>query len=190
MFFSDNPMTDVYGANLYNRYLAQQHRAPHAHTRLLAQGTANQPAVAWPSDEPASATLCCQSILVGGDPAHHITPSESKIPICRASSTVNWVVCYNDPMGLSNGYIHLEWQEYVSLWVVAGWQRGALKRPPRRQGLGCTHWLSSHMLPTKEERLGLEEILFTLTQKNQKWKKKGPTQQQCEHGLHWRACGV
>ncbi|XP_019736491.1 cat eye syndrome critical region protein 5 [Hippocampus comes] len=60
----DNPMTDVYGANLYNRYLAQQHRAPPAHARMLAQGTANQPAVAWPSDEPASATVCCQSILV------------------------------------------------------------------------------------------------------------------------------
>lgn len=92
MFFSDNPMTDVYGANLYNRYLAQQHRAPHAHTRLLAQGTANQPAVAWPSDEPASATLCCQSILVGGDPAHHtIRIKDSHLPSqldCQLSSVL------------------------------------------------------------------------------------------------------
>ncbi|XP_077435027.1 haloacid dehalogenase-like hydrolase domain-containing 5 isoform X4 [Vanacampus margaritifer] len=54
----DNPMTDVYGANLYNRYLAQQHRQ--APARTAGQETSSQPA-----EEPASvAATRCRSVLV------------------------------------------------------------------------------------------------------------------------------
>uniref|UniRef100_A0A665XAT6 Haloacid dehalogenase like hydrolase domain containing 5 n=1 Tax=Echeneis naucrates TaxID=173247 RepID=A0A665XAT6_ECHNA len=38
----DNLTTDIYGANLYNRYLAQQHAAMTTSTKYVAQGTGSQ----------------------------------------------------------------------------------------------------------------------------------------------------
>uniref|UniRef100_A0A8D0DAU6 Uncharacterized protein n=1 Tax=Sander lucioperca TaxID=283035 RepID=A0A8D0DAU6_SANLU len=38
----DNLMTDIYGANLYDRYLSQQHAAMTTTTKLVAQGTGSQ----------------------------------------------------------------------------------------------------------------------------------------------------
>uniref|UniRef100_A0A3B4V5C4 Uncharacterized protein n=1 Tax=Seriola dumerili TaxID=41447 RepID=A0A3B4V5C4_SERDU len=38
----DNLMTDIYGANLYNRYLVQQHTAMTTSTKFVAQGTGSQ----------------------------------------------------------------------------------------------------------------------------------------------------
>uniref|UniRef100_A0A3P8U642 Haloacid dehalogenase like hydrolase domain containing 5 n=1 Tax=Amphiprion percula TaxID=161767 RepID=A0A3P8U642_AMPPE len=38
----DNLLTDIYGANLYNRYLAQQHIAMTTAAKLVAQGTGSQ----------------------------------------------------------------------------------------------------------------------------------------------------
>ncbi|XP_013883124.1 cat eye syndrome critical region protein 5 [Austrofundulus limnaeus] len=57
----DNLMTDIYGANLYNRYLAQQHEAMTPSAKLVVQGAGSQVAVA--EEEVASAVKCC-SILV------------------------------------------------------------------------------------------------------------------------------
>lgn len=57
-------MTDVYGANLYNRFLAQQHAATAA--KLIAQGTGSQVTMAAPEDELVSSAAQCHSILVCG----------------------------------------------------------------------------------------------------------------------------
>uniref|UniRef100_A0A3Q3ATN8 Haloacid dehalogenase-like hydrolase domain-containing 5 n=1 Tax=Kryptolebias marmoratus TaxID=37003 RepID=A0A3Q3ATN8_KRYMA len=57
----DNLMTDIYGANLYKRYLAQQHAAMTPSAKLVAQGTGSQ--VAMAEEELGSAVRCC-SILV------------------------------------------------------------------------------------------------------------------------------
>lgn len=58
-------MTDIYGANLYNRYLAQQHAAVTTTTKLVAEGTGNQVTMAVPEEELVSAASQCRSILVG-----------------------------------------------------------------------------------------------------------------------------
>ncbi|XP_042261874.1 haloacid dehalogenase-like hydrolase domain-containing 5 [Thunnus albacares] len=60
----DNLMTDIYGANLYNRYLAQQHAAMTTNTKLVAQGTGSQVTMAVPEAELVSAAAECRSILV------------------------------------------------------------------------------------------------------------------------------
>ncbi len=65
MLPSDNLMTDIYGANLYNRYLAQQHIAMTTTTKLVAQGTGSQVTTAVPEEELVSAAAQCRSILVG-----------------------------------------------------------------------------------------------------------------------------
>ncbi len=68
MFFlllSDNLMTDIYGANLYNRYLAQQHTAMTTTTKLVAQGTGSHLTMVVPEEELVSAAAQCRSILVG-----------------------------------------------------------------------------------------------------------------------------
>ncbi|XP_061584093.1 haloacid dehalogenase-like hydrolase domain-containing 5 [Cololabis saira] len=57
----DNLMTDIYGANLYNRYLAQQHAAMTGGAKMVAQATGTPVTVA--EEESVSATQC-QSILV------------------------------------------------------------------------------------------------------------------------------
>ncbi|XP_077386233.1 haloacid dehalogenase-like hydrolase domain-containing 5 isoform X2 [Festucalex cinctus] len=54
----DNPMTDVYGANLYNRYLAQQHRGD------APAGTPGQETASQTADETTSAAASCRSVLV------------------------------------------------------------------------------------------------------------------------------
>ncbi|KAM9361397.1 haloacid dehalogenase-like hydrolase domain-containing 5 [Symphorus nematophorus] len=60
----DNLMTDIYGANLYNRYLAQQHAAMTTTTKLVAQGTGSQVTMVVPEEELVSAAAQCRSILV------------------------------------------------------------------------------------------------------------------------------
>ncbi|XP_034007568.1 haloacid dehalogenase-like hydrolase domain-containing 5 [Trematomus bernacchii] len=54
----DNLMTDIYGANLYNRYLGQQHAAMMTPTKLVAQGTGSH------VTEEALVSSECRSILV------------------------------------------------------------------------------------------------------------------------------
>lgn len=58
-------MTDIYGANLYNRYLAQQQDTMTATTKLVAQGTRSQVTRAVPDEELVSTAAQCHSILVG-----------------------------------------------------------------------------------------------------------------------------
>uniref|UniRef100_A0A665XBG3 Haloacid dehalogenase-like hydrolase domain-containing 5 n=1 Tax=Echeneis naucrates TaxID=173247 RepID=A0A665XBG3_ECHNA len=60
----DNLTTDIYGANLYNRYLAQQHAAMTTSTKYVAQGTGSQMTTVVPEAELVSAAAQCHSILV------------------------------------------------------------------------------------------------------------------------------
>ncbi|XP_073323633.1 haloacid dehalogenase-like hydrolase domain-containing 5 [Pagrus major] len=60
----DNLMTDIYGANLYNRYLAEQHTAMTTTTKLVGQGTGSQVTMVVPEEEMVSAAAQCRSILV------------------------------------------------------------------------------------------------------------------------------
>ncbi|AWP02386.1 putative cat eye syndrome critical region protein 5-like [Scophthalmus maximus] len=60
----DNLMTDIYGANLYNRYLAQQHAAMATSTKFVAQGTVSQVTMAVPEEELVSTAAQCHSLLV------------------------------------------------------------------------------------------------------------------------------
>ncbi|XP_051249825.1 haloacid dehalogenase-like hydrolase domain-containing 5 [Dicentrarchus labrax] len=60
----DNLMTDIYGANLYNRYLAQQHTAMTTTAKLVARGTGSQVTMAMPEEELVSEAAQCRSILV------------------------------------------------------------------------------------------------------------------------------
>ncbi|XP_036007633.1 haloacid dehalogenase-like hydrolase domain-containing 5 [Fundulus heteroclitus] len=57
----DNLMTDVYGANLYNRHLAKHHTDMMSGAKLAAQGTGTQ--TMMPEEEPPLAARCL-SILV------------------------------------------------------------------------------------------------------------------------------
>ncbi|KAM4741581.1 haloacid dehalogenase-like hydrolase domain-containing 5 [Anableps anableps] len=57
----DNLMTDIYGANLYNRYLAKHHTDMMSSTKLVVQGTGTQTMMA--EEELPFAAQCC-SILV------------------------------------------------------------------------------------------------------------------------------
>ncbi|XP_034442542.1 haloacid dehalogenase-like hydrolase domain-containing 5 [Hippoglossus hippoglossus] len=60
----DNLMTDIYGANLYNRYLAQQHAAITTSTKFVAQGTGSQVTMAVSEEELVSTAAQCRSLLV------------------------------------------------------------------------------------------------------------------------------
>ncbi|KAM3622058.1 uncharacterized protein V6R79_019889 [Siganus canaliculatus] len=60
----DNLMTDVYGANLYNRYLAQQHSAVMPKAKLVAQGSRTQVTIEVSEEELTPAAAHCRSILV------------------------------------------------------------------------------------------------------------------------------
>lgn len=60
----DNLMTDIYGANLYNRYLAKHHTDMMSDTKLVAQGTGTL----VPVVEELAFAAQCRSILVGRDP--------------------------------------------------------------------------------------------------------------------------
>lgn len=55
-------MTDIYGANLYNRYLAQQHTLA-THSQVVTQGFGNP--VRTGDKELVSSAAECRSILVG-----------------------------------------------------------------------------------------------------------------------------
>ncbi|XP_047204200.1 haloacid dehalogenase-like hydrolase domain-containing 5 [Girardinichthys multiradiatus] len=57
----DNLMTDIYGANLYNRYLAKHHTKMMSGTKLVAQGTGTQTMMA---EEELAFAAQCRSILV------------------------------------------------------------------------------------------------------------------------------
>ncbi|XP_051804128.1 haloacid dehalogenase-like hydrolase domain-containing 5 [Acanthochromis polyacanthus] len=57
----DNLMTDIYGANLYNRYLVRQHTAMTTAAKLVAQGTGSQVTMA---EEEVVCAAQCRSILV------------------------------------------------------------------------------------------------------------------------------
>ncbi|XP_074549875.1 haloacid dehalogenase-like hydrolase domain-containing 5 [Halichoeres trimaculatus] len=60
----DNLMTDIYGANLYNRYLAQQDTAIRTTTKLVAEGTGSQVTLAVPEEDLMSSAAQCHSVLV------------------------------------------------------------------------------------------------------------------------------
>ncbi|KAG8007222.1 Haloacid dehalogenase-like hydrolase domain-containing 5, partial [Nibea albiflora] len=60
----DNLMTDIYGANLYNRYLAQQQTTMTSTKKLVAQGTGSHVTMAMVEEELVSAAAQCHSILV------------------------------------------------------------------------------------------------------------------------------
>ncbi|XP_068508421.1 haloacid dehalogenase-like hydrolase domain-containing 5 isoform X4 [Syngnathus scovelli] len=53
----DNPMTDVYGANLYNRYLSEQHSA-------TAETAAREPGEGEPDEGELASAARCRSVLV------------------------------------------------------------------------------------------------------------------------------
>lgn len=61
---SDNLMTDIYGANLYNRYLAQQH-AMTTSTEVVAQGNGSLVKTEAEDKQLVSSAAHCRSILVG-----------------------------------------------------------------------------------------------------------------------------
>lgn len=57
-------MTDIYGANLYNRYLAQQH-AMTTSTKVVAQGLGSLVKTEAEDKQLVSSAAQCRSILVG-----------------------------------------------------------------------------------------------------------------------------
>lgn len=59
-------MTDIYGANLYNHYLAQQHTNRVTATKLVSKGIGSQ-VTRVEEEELVSSAAACRSILVGGD---------------------------------------------------------------------------------------------------------------------------
>ncbi|XP_019120773.1 haloacid dehalogenase-like hydrolase domain-containing 5 [Larimichthys crocea] len=60
----DNLMTDIYGANLYNHYLAQQQTTMTTTKKLVAQGTGSHVTMAMVEEELVSTAAQCHSILV------------------------------------------------------------------------------------------------------------------------------
>lgn len=61
-------MTDIYGANLYNRYLAQHHTTTTTTTKFAAQGPVSHVMrVVSEEEELVSAAAQCHSILVGSE---------------------------------------------------------------------------------------------------------------------------
>lgn len=64
LLLSDNLMTDIYGANLYNRYLAQQH-AMATRTEVVAQGVSSLVKTEAEDKQLVSSAAHCRSILVG-----------------------------------------------------------------------------------------------------------------------------
>lgn len=90
---SDNLMTDIYGANLYNRYLAQQHAAMATSTKFVAQGTVSQVTMAVPEEELVSTAAQCHSLLVRTDtflyfkgPVRRICKHHSSLHECEQKS--------------------------------------------------------------------------------------------------------
>lgn len=62
--FSDNLTTDICGANLYNRYLAQQQAKVGSATKLVSQGAGSHMMREEPGEQLASTAAQCRSILV------------------------------------------------------------------------------------------------------------------------------
>ncbi|XP_008288901.1 cat eye syndrome critical region protein 5-like [Stegastes partitus] len=79
----DNLMTDIYGANLYNRYLAQQHAAMTTAAKVVAQGIGSQVTVA---EEEVVCAAQCHSILVctGVYKPHSLLPSDQNSGISES----------------------------------------------------------------------------------------------------------
>lgn len=71
LLLSDNLMTDIYGANLYNRYLARQH-AMTTSTKAVAQGIGSL--VKTEAEQLVSSAAQCRSILVGLQGTSEINP--------------------------------------------------------------------------------------------------------------------
>lgn len=71
-------MTDIYGANLYNRYLAKDHADMMSSTKLVAQGTGSQ--MMMTEEEPAFAAQC-RSILVGRAPVPRQISATRKLKV-------------------------------------------------------------------------------------------------------------
>ncbi|KAF7644499.1 hypothetical protein LDENG_00221180 [Lucifuga dentata] len=59
----DNLMTDIYGANLYNQHLAQQHSARMT-SKVAAMATRSQQTVTTPEEDLVSAAAHCHSVVV------------------------------------------------------------------------------------------------------------------------------
>lgn len=71
-WFSDNLTTDICGANLYNRYLAQQQSAVGGASKLVSQGAGTHLMREEPEEQLASTAAQCRSILVSqGYCTHH-----------------------------------------------------------------------------------------------------------------------
>lgn len=76
-WFSDNVTTDICGANLYNRYLAQQQAKVGSATKLVSQGAGTHMMREEPEEQLASTAARCRSILVSqGDCTQHEFSSE------------------------------------------------------------------------------------------------------------------
>ena len=84
MLLSDNLMTDIYGANLYNQYLAQEHAAATG-TQAVAQGVGSL--VKTEDKQLVSSAAQCRSILVGVKAAGKTNPVIC-LSCARASSGV------------------------------------------------------------------------------------------------------
>lgn len=75
----DNPMADIYGANLYNRYLQSVHRG---RTQVHAQGGSVSHIVGDFHYETADDTKSSGKVMVGGSYEHRLPESCSSILVC------------------------------------------------------------------------------------------------------------
>ncbi|TSK13386.1 Haloacid dehalogenase-like hydrolase domain-containing 5 [Bagarius yarrelli] len=75
----DNPMADIYGANLYNRYLQSVH---HGRTRVHAQGGSASHVVGDIRYETVDDAKNSGKVLVGGSYEHRLPESCSSILVC------------------------------------------------------------------------------------------------------------
>ncbi|XP_016387444.1 cat eye syndrome critical region protein 5 homolog [Sinocyclocheilus rhinocerous] len=74
---SDNPMADIYGANLYNRYLKAMHR-----TRAQAQGGSSSQVPGDLQCEASDDAKGSGRVMVGGSFDHHLPEGCSSILVC------------------------------------------------------------------------------------------------------------
>lgn len=76
---SDNPMADIYGANLYNRYLQSVH---HARTQLHARGGSAGHVADDFHYETVDDAKNSGKVMVGGSYEHRLPESCSSILVC------------------------------------------------------------------------------------------------------------
>ncbi len=74
---SDNPMADIYGANLYNRYLKAMHR-----TRAQAQGGSSSQVAGDLQCEASDDAKGSGRVMVGGSFDHRLPEGCSSILVC------------------------------------------------------------------------------------------------------------